>query len=98
MNIFSYLTSLVKANGIKAADIIDAKTFPFDEFSRPLETKYAETLKEKASKFESDLTTRFFVANGLIFTVAMDANGKTEGVGDQALWHGIATVFWATKR
>jgi hypothetical protein len=84
--------------GIQAADFINDKIDPFEEFTRPACVKYPETLAVKAAKFEKDME-RFAIFDGQIYSYNLPVSGRIEDIdiGDQCIWHGIYTAMWALK-
>ncbi len=73
---------------IRLTDFIN-RFEPFDEFTRPVQPKYPETLEDKAIKFENDLE-RFWVDGFLQYNLPPNS-------GDQCLWHGMYTALSALR-
>lgn len=93
MNIFA---NIIKRVAIAVTDQVNSWYDPFEEFTRPLVEKYPETLKDKASKFDSDMKNRFGLFNGKIWNYKITLHDRVD-LGDQAIWHGIYTSMWAFK-
>lgn len=82
------LANWFKVAAIWLTDLIN-RFEPFDEFTRPVEPKYPETLDEKAVKFENDLES-FWVDGFLQYNLPPNS-------GDQCLWHGMYTALSALR-
>lgn len=90
------LLDSIMAGAIKLADRINAIHDPFDEFTRPIIRRTAESLASKAGRFEAQMKSDFRLAND-VYTYKKPRPGEALDLGDQALWHGIYTAMWAMK-
>lgn len=86
------MLSWLKAKAIQATDWINAHHDPFDDFTRPPQPKYLVPLHELAEVFENDLYENFLIEGGRIVNYRIPLPlGSPLDLGDQSLWHGIAS-------
>jgi hypothetical protein len=90
------LLSAIKAGVIRLADGLNKMHDPFDEFSRPIIRRTADTLATKATQFEEQMGAEFMLPNG-VFNYRKVYDGEPLDLGDQCLWHGITTAAQAFK-
>lgn len=92
--------SRLKALMFSVVDEIDSINDPFQEFDRPAILKYPETLRQKADKFEKDLIDNFIIVprSGVVVNYCIPQDDRLPiPLGDQAIWHGMATAMQALK-
>jgi hypothetical protein len=90
-----WLSNPIKIGVIWSTDLLNWIYDPFKEFTRPVDPKYQELLFVKAKKFEDDLLQNFLLY-GVIWNYRKPLDGSID-TGDQALWHGVSTAYWALK-
>lgn len=82
----------VEAKLLAIIDRVDDLRDPWQEFTRPAEIRDPMPLADKARRFELALLTNFQILDGRICTYRIPLD-----LGDQSLWHGIATAMMAFK-
>lgn len=87
----NWFANYLKVGGIRVADLLNRLFDPYEEFTRPVNPKYEETLKEKARKFELDMRD-FFWSEKSVYLYTLPGNS-----GDQCLWHGMYAAMWSLK-
>jgi len=81
------------------SDVLDSFYDPFDEFTRVAELKDTKSKEEKAREFRKDLEENFLICGETIMNYRIpQPGGSPLDLGDQALWHGIATGIEARFR
>lgn len=89
------MLNLLKTTVIRLAGLLTANVEPFEDLRRPLPMSASGmTYAERADAFEADFVHRFKLVNGVY---AYRIGDVPLTIGDQALWHGIATAMWAFK-
>jgi hypothetical protein len=96
MSLFNSFANLIKVGGLKVTDLLNKVYDPFDEFSRPYDSRYDELLFAKAQRFVYDMTQNFSYMDGQIWNYKRQLDGWID-TGDQCLWHGVYTAMWAMK-
>ena len=91
------LKNLEAVSYFSIRDIWIGAADPFDEFTRPAEPKYPETLSLKARRAEKDFVERFQLFGGRIWNYRIPLDSPEIDTGDQAIWHGVYTAMWALK-
>jgi hypothetical protein len=95
--------NLLKIALIKLTDVINSTVeyFVFQEFTRPCSPKTDEKLSVKAQRFEKDFQDNFREFGGTLWNYRLTSFPKADppilDMGDQALWHGVYTFYWAIK-
>jgi len=90
-----YFSSLIKVPIFWLIDLLNKMRDPFKYLSIKLKPRYLESLGDKAEKFKTDLEDNFLLY-GTIWNYRKPTDGSID-MGDQALHHGFATVYWALQ-
>jgi hypothetical protein len=90
------MISFIKKVLIQVTDVINTVIDPFHEFTRDIIRKSNESLASKAEKFEAQFKSDFLLPLG-IYNYLKTYGTESPVIGDQALWHGIATSMLAFK-
>lgn len=94
------MITTIKAKLCRVIDWLDATRDPFEEFTRPANFKdeVPPSLRSLAAEFERDLVANFLIRRSTIVNYRIPLPvGSPLDLGDQALWHGIATAMMAFK-
>lgn len=94
------MITAIKVKACQAIDWLDARRDPFQEFTRPAEFRGtpAPKLSVLAQQYEEHLLSRFLILGGRIvnYRIPLDPTIPLD-LGDQAIWHGIATAMMSFK-
>lgn len=94
----SVIISFIKMCAIALADKITDWVEPYEDFDRPADIKDHQPLHEKARQFEQLIRDNFLILDGRIVTYKLPypkASAAPFDLGDQSLWHGMATYAQA---